>query len=105
MSDKVTLIVSLWLRNGDVDGFEKLEGKLAQLQARHGGRIERAVRITGPGGEKAEEQPFEVHVVTFDDADGLARYRADPQLRELAEVRERIIARTVVLEGRDVDPY
>lgn len=105
MSDKVTLIVSLWLRNGDVDGFEKLEGKIAQLQARHGGRIERAVRIRGPGSESGAEQPFEVHVVTFDDADCLAQYRNDPQLRELAEVRERIIARTVVLEGRDVDPY
>ena len=101
MSDKVVLIVSVWLRDNDVDGFERFEAKVAQIQAQHNGHIDRAIRIGGD----TEDKPFEVHVVSFDSAEDLKAYRADPQLQALAEIRERIISRTVIVEGRDVDPY
>ncbi len=102
MSDKVTLIVSIWLNSGDVEAFEAFEGRIAKVQARHGGRIERAVRV---GGGPGDESPFEVHVVEFPSPDALAAYRNDPELRELAEERDAVIARTVIAEGREVGPY
>jgi uncharacterized protein (DUF1330 family) len=100
MSDKVVLIVSIWLRDNDVEGFERFEAKMAQLQALHGGRIDRAIRVGG-----SDDKPFEVHIVSFDSIESLKAYRADPQMQALAEIRHRIIEKSVVIEGRDVDPY
>ena len=103
MSDKPVLIVSLWLRDDDVAAFEAFESKIAQIQAKHGGRIDRAIRLNNPDGDPS--LPFEVHVVSFENAEGLAAYRADPQFQELRGVRERIVSKTVVLQGRDTGPY
>jgi uncharacterized protein (DUF1330 family) len=98
------LIVSLWLRDGaavaELEGFER---RVAKIQARHGGRIERAVRATSPQANAAE--PFEVHVVSFPDDAALAAYRADPDTRALAAERAAIIARTVIVEGLEVGGY
>lgn len=102
MSNKVTLIVNVWLRTDDVAAFEAFEGRIAKIQARHGGRIARAVRIDGPAGG---ELPFEVHVVEFESPEALAAYRADPEMGELAAERDAIIAKTVIAEGHDVGPY
>lgn len=103
MTDKPVLIVSLWLRGDDVAAFEAFEAKIAQIQAKHGGRIDRAIRMHNPDGDPTI--PFEVHVVSFDTAEGLAAYRADPQFHELRGIRERIVSKTVVLSGRDVGLY
>jgi uncharacterized protein (DUF1330 family) len=103
MSDKPVLIVSLWLRGEDVEAFESFESKIAQIQAKHGGRIDQAIRVHNPDGDPT--LPFEVHVVSFERAEGLAAYRADPQFQELRGLAERILLKTVVLQGRDVGPY
>jgi uncharacterized protein (DUF1330 family) len=97
------LIVSLWLRDRAVAEFEAFERRVAAIQARHGGRIERAIRATSPQANASE--PFEVHVVSFPDDASLAAYRADPETRALAQARASIIARTVVVEGVDVQGY
>lgn len=89
----ITLIVSLWLKNEDITGFEAFEGKAATIMARHGGKIERAIRLENP----SDDRPFEVHVLTFPDAQAFAAYRADPALTALAEMRQQVIARTTGL--------
>lgn len=103
MSDKPILIVSVWLKDGDVDAFESFETEIAKIQAEHGGRVERAIRLDNPNADPAI--PFEVHVVSFDSAEGLAGYRADPKIQQLAELRQRIIAKTEVVQGKDVEAY
>lgn len=102
MSTKVTLIVSIWLKSDDVAAFEAFESRIAKIQARHGGRIERAVRIDGPAGG---DLPFEVHVVEFESPQALAAYRNDPEMGELASERDAVIAKTVIAEGHEVGPY
>ena len=97
------LVVSLWLRDGVVAEFEAFERRVAKIQARHGGRIERAIRCTSAQANGSE--PFEVHVVSFPDDASLAAYRADPETRALAEQRAAIIVRTVIVEGGDVQAY
>jgi uncharacterized protein (DUF1330 family) len=103
MADRKVLVVSLWLRAGAVADFEAFERRVAKIQARHGGRIERAIRATSPQANAAE--PFEIHVVSFPDDASLAAYRADPETRALAGERAAIIARTVMVEGVDVPGY
>lgn len=101
MSDPIILLVSVWLKDGDVGAFEAFEGRVARIQARHGAKIERAIRL----GTQDDSTPFEVHVVRFASAEQLTAYRADPAIRALAAEREGIIARTVIAEGHDVGPY
>jgi len=101
MSERVVLVVSLWLNDGMVAEFEAFEREIAKIQQRHGGRIERAIRL----GRQDDDTPFEVHVVSFPDAERLAAYRADPAMSALAERRTRIFRRTVIAEGYDVGPY
>lgn len=101
MSNKITLVVSVWLKNADIEAFEAFERRIAKIQARHGGRIERAIRLEAPG----DNLPFEIHVVTFDSPAKLADYRADPEMKTLAAERDALIAKTVIAEGRDIEPY
>jgi hypothetical protein len=70
---------------------------------RHGGRIERVIRPTGPPRDAA--LPHEIHLVSFASPAGLEAYRADPELRALAALRESAIARTEVIMGADAEPY
>jgi uncharacterized protein (DUF1330 family) len=102
MSVRVVRIVSLWLQEGaDPAAFEAFERKAAVIMARHGGRIDRAVRMGGAG----EDPPFEVHLVSFPDAQSFEAYRADPATLALRAERERVIRRTQVLEGVEAGPY
>lgn len=99
---RIVLLVSLWLRSDDVAGFEAFERKVSAIQAQHGGRIERAIRLAHASGSKG---PFEVHIVSFPNTASLAAYRADKRIAALAAERERLIARTEIVEGRDVAIY
>ena len=92
-------IVSLWIHPGQDGAFEAFEREAARIMARHGGRIDSAVRIR-PGG--AGDRPFEVHVVSFPDRrSGQILRRRSRNGGFAAPGRAEIIARTVVLEGRD----
>jgi uncharacterized protein (DUF1330 family) len=97
---RLTFIVSIWLKDNDVAGFESFERQAAAIMAAHGGRVESVVRCGGEGGA-----PFEVHVVSFPDAATAGAYRADPRLAKLLPLRERVIARTEVWTGQQRSAY
>lgn len=103
MSRRTILVASLWIRAGAIAQFEAFEGRVAAIQAKHGARIERAIRVAGPAANAAE--PFEVHVVSFPSAQALAAYREDPDLTALAELRATIFTRTSFVVGTDVALY
>lgn len=46
-----------------------------------------------------------MHIVTFPSEAALGQYRADPRLKELAQLRERVIARTEILRGEPRPTY
>ena len=97
---RLTFIVSIWLKDNDVAGFESFERQAATIMAGHGGRVETVVRCGGKDGT-----PFEVHVVSFPDAAAAGAYRADPRLVKLFPLRERVIARTEVWAGQQRSAY
>jgi uncharacterized protein (DUF1330 family) len=97
------LVVSLWLKGADVAAFEAFERQAAQVMSRHGGVIERAIRVTRTTPDS--EEPFEIHVVRFPDEPSFAAYRADPETQQLAARRNEVIARTMVVAGYDVNTY
>jgi uncharacterized protein (DUF1330 family) len=97
---RLAVVVSVWLREGDVAGFESFERQAATIMAAHGGRVENVVRCDAANGG-----PFEVHVVTFPDAAAAKAYREDPRLVALLPLRERVIARTEVWRGEQRSAY
>jgi uncharacterized protein (DUF1330 family) len=96
----VCLVVSLWIKDDDVAGFEAFERAAAEIMATHGGRIEHVVRRSEPG-----EGPFEVHIVTFPSEAALGEYRADARFKELWRLRDRVIARTEIWRGERRPTY
>ena len=97
---RLTVVVSLWLRNNDVAAFEAFERNVASIVAAHGGRLENVIRCGGRDGA-----PFEVHVVTWPNAAAVEAYRNDPRTLALRAERERVIARTEIWTGDQRTPY
>jgi uncharacterized protein (DUF1330 family) len=99
----ILLLVELFVHPGRAAEFRRFETEAARIMRRHGGRIDRVIRPTGPA--RGDALPHEIHLVSFASAAGLEAYRADPELRALAPLREAAIARTEVTTGTDGDPY
>ena len=99
----IVLLVQLFIHPGRAVEFQRFETEAARIMRRHGGRIDRVIRPTGPA--RTDALPHEVHVVSFRSAAGFEAYRVDPELKALGTLRESAIARTEVLVGTDGEPY
>jgi hypothetical protein len=99
----IVLLVELFVHPGRVDEFRRFETEAARIMRRHGGRIDRVIRPTGPA--QNDILPHEIHLVSFASAAGFEAYRADPELRALAPLRQSAIARTQITMGVDASPY
>ena len=99
MDTRLTLVVMLFVHAGHECGFEEFESSAAEIMRRHGGAIERRIRCAG---RPDSGEPYEVHIVTFPDQQALDRYRQDPELQRLGELRARAIHHTVVWQGVDL---
>ncbi|MCR4346068.1 MAG: DUF1330 domain-containing protein [Sulfuricaulis sp.] len=103
MNERHILIVSLWVRNNDIPAFEAFERQAAQAMAEFGGRIERAIRMSGA--EFESDKPFEIHIVSFPSEAAYQMYRQSSESRKLAEVRDSVISKAVILTGNEVKAY
>jgi hypothetical protein len=99
----IVLPVELFVHPGRVAELRRFETEAARIMRRHGGRIDRVIRPTGRA--HGAVLPHEIHLVSFASAAGFEAYRADPELRALAPLRESAIARTEVTVGIDGEPY
>ena len=99
----IVLLVQLFIHPGREAEFHRFETEAARIMRRHGGRIDRVIRPTGPG--RSDALPHEVHLVSFASSAGFDAYRADPELKTLGGLRESAIARTEVIVGNDGEPY
>jgi uncharacterized protein (DUF1330 family) len=103
MSNRLILLVSLYIHPGQEVAFREFESAAARIMGRYGGRVERVMR---PGRVVPEGAvPHEVHLVSFPDEAALAAYRADVELAGLAALRQAAIARTEILFGVEGEPY
>jgi uncharacterized protein (DUF1330 family) len=104
----VTLVALLYLHPGREAEYERFESEACRIMGRHGGRIVRRIKLeSAPGAALpgSAAQPDEVHVVEFVDAASFARYRADPEIRALAELRATAIRDTVVWQGSEAEAF
>ena len=92
------MVVSLFIHQGREAEFEQFESEAAKIMKRYGGAVERRIVCAPQAGDAV---PREVHIVTFPDEKAFERYRADPGLGALAELRSRAIRQTTVWRGID----
>jgi len=91
----VTLCCLLWAVPGQEDALTRYEDAVLALLPDHDGRL--LQRVLGTG---ADGHPHEVQVVGFADRTGLDGYLADPRRTDLADERDRAVARTDVFPVR-----
>lgn len=94
------LVAILTVPRAQLDAFRAYEHAAAKIMARHHGAIERAL-VVDTGGDTLRE----LHIVRFATDDDFARYRADPELLALADVRARCVLSTEILPASDGPTY
>ena len=105
-ADRHVLIVSLCIHAGQEAAVEAFEREAARITAKHRGRIDSAQPVTQQEGAGPRvTTPSELHVVSFRDREAAEAYAADPEAVALKLRRDKIIAQTMVMEGREVGPY
>ncbi|HEX5008220.1 MAG TPA: DUF1330 domain-containing protein [Hyphomonadaceae bacterium] len=107
MTHRYSLVVSLWIHPGQEAAFEEFERAAARRMARHGGRIDAAVRTfpNGKGDDPEEATAYEIHIVSFPDKAAYDAYANDPETIAARESRAGIISMAMVVPGREAGPY
>jgi hypothetical protein len=89
----LTLCVLLWARPGAEDGLIAYEDQVLAMASDHQGRVLQRVRGGGANG-----QPLEVQLLEFASAQALDEFMADPRRQSLTAERDRVIAKTEVID-------
>jgi len=91
----LTLCVLLWARPGAEDGLISYENYVLGIAVEHGGRVLQRARGSGTGG-----QPLEIQLLEFPSTHALDAFMTDDRRQALASERDRVIAKTEVIEVR-----
>jgi hypothetical protein len=89
----VTLSVLLWAHPGTEDGLVAYEDRVLAIAADHGGVVLQRARGNGSDG-----QPLEIQTLRFPSGVALDAFMTDGRRQALAAERERVVARTEVIE-------
>lgn len=103
MTNTISIIASLWIREGALAAFEAYECKAARIMKKYGGLIEYTVRPSVL--EEASDQPFEIHLVRFPSLEMFEKYRVDTELKALSPERDEAIIKTHILIGMEGPKY
>jgi len=85
----LTFCCFLWAVPGEESGLETYEDTVLAHLPEHRGAVLQRVR-----GEDGATGPREVQILRFEDQAALDSYLEDPRRLALAEVRDRVVART-----------
>jgi uncharacterized protein (DUF1330 family) len=91
----LVLCVLLWARPGTEDRLIAYEDHVLGIAAEHGGRVLQRARGSGTGG-----QPLEIQILEFPSSRALDAVMTDDRRQALAHERDRVIAKTEVIEVR-----
>jgi uncharacterized protein (DUF1330 family) len=89
----VTLCVLLWARPGAESGLIAYEDQVLGIASGYGGRVLQRARSEGGDG-----QPLEIQLLEFPTAQAVAEFMADGRRQALADERDRVVARTEVVD-------
>ena len=89
----MTLCVLLWARPGAESGLIAYEDQVLGIASGYGGRVLQRARSEGGDG-----QPLEIQLLEFPTAQAVAEFMADGRRQALADERDRVVARTEVID-------
>ena len=89
----LTLCVLLWAQPGAKDALAAYEDQVLRLVPEHGGQVLQRARSSGEGG-----QPLEIQFLEFPSAQALDAFMTDGRRQSLAGERDKVIAKTEVIE-------
>ena len=95
----VTLCVLLWARPGTEAGLIAYEDQVLGIAAGYHGQVLQRARSNG-----ADGQPLEVQLLEFPSAQAVTEFMADGRRQLLAAERDRVIARTEIIDVQLVRP-
>ena len=95
----MTLCVLLWARPGTENDLFAYEDRVLGIASGYGGRVLQRARGNGAGG-----QPLEIQLLEFPSAQAVQEFMADGRRQALAGERERVIAKTEVIDVQLVQP-
>ncbi len=98
-SGRRALCVLLWARPGADDGLIAYEDQVLGIAGGHGCRVLQRVRSSGAGG-----QPLEIQLLEFPSTQALDEFMTDRRRQSLAGERDRVIAKTEIIEVQLVQP-
>lgn len=87
----------------DKSSFKEFENKAIQIMKKYGGRLLTALEPNK--GESSDKSVGEIHLLEFPDLEAFRNYRADNDLAELKELRERAISQTSIYVSEKVVIY
>jgi len=102
MEKKLIIVAALFINPGHENEFEQFERAAESIMHRYGGCLERRIGFSSGANP---EQPHEVHIVSFPDNRSFERYRTDPELQAIAELRTRAIRQTTIWIGSDLSNF
>jgi len=89
----LTLCALLWASPGGEDGLIAYEDRVLSIVPEHGGRVLQRARGSGTAG-----QPLEIQLLEFPSAQALDAFMTDHRRQSLAGERDKVIAKTEVIE-------
>src|SRR5579864_7929395 len=102
MPKKITIVAVLFIHPGREAEFEQFETAAESIMQRYGGGLERRISFAA---SEDSSHPHEVHIVTFPDRESFERYRTDPELQALADLRAHAIRQTTAWVGSDLSSF
>ena len=97
---RLILVAALYVNPGREAEFEQFESAAAQIMQRYGGAIDQRIGVA-----TGQDQPHEVHIVSFPDERSFQEYRADPDLQALADLRSQTIRETTIWFGTELPAF
>ena len=89
----LTLCILLWASPGAEDGLIAYEDRVLRIIPEHGGLVRQRARGSGTAG-----QPLEIQLLEFPSAQALDAFMTDDRRQSLAGERDKVIAKTEVIE-------
>jgi len=99
---RLLLLATLTVKREAAEEFEAYERRALAILRRHGGILERVIRVPAAEGAVSFE---ETHVLCFPDAKAFAAFRSDPELLAAAAIRDACILKTTIVEGQEGPHY
>jgi uncharacterized protein (DUF1330 family) len=92
----------VYVHPGKEKEFDEFEARVLPLLPKYGGELLMRLRPDAASMLAGTlEKPYEVHLVRFEDQDGLARYTADDERVKVLALKDEAVKSQLVVKGRE----